>query len=241
MLQRKITFYAFIGLLVCSVLLPPIAPFFVLVLCLVWFWEGDFKNKTMQVTKHRFFWILPVYYILLLLSMQFVDEVKSSLEQLEVASILLVLPLLLPSLKSLNFTYYKRTFKRVLVGTIFVAFAVCLFRAGYFYSQAYLDAQRGLNSGVESGLSNFLGSSFCGFFMPPDHLVFYINLAILLLLFDLKKTLSQRKIYLSIFSVLLLLIFVALLNSKIGFVMLICVLALFAARMLRITGKTGRV
>jgi hypothetical protein len=240
MIQRKITLYAFVGLLICSVLLPNIAPFFVLILCFVWFWEGDFKNKVIIVTRHKFFWIIPVYFSLLLLSMLFVDELKSSMNQIEVLSIFVALPLLLPTLKSLNFTYYKPTFKRVLVGTILVAFAICLFRAGYFTVQDYFHAQGNMNSRFESGISYFLGSSFCGFLMPPGHLALYINLAIFFQIFDLKKTSSRRKIYLRTLTVLLMLVFVALLNSKIGFVLLGLVVTFIVVRTLMMARKKAK-
>jgi O-antigen ligase len=230
MLQRKLTFYAFNGLLISSVLLKKMLPIFVIVLVFVWLWERDFYNKWNTLKKHKIFLFLPVYFFCLSLGMLYSENIAYGLQKMETRLSLFLLPVILPTLKSLNFSYYKRIFTRVFTTTIFIAFAICLARAAYLYFTELLALNSNNPPDIVHGSRYFYGTFFSYFLMHPGYLAMYVNVALLIILADFKKNYASRKSYLHILYIILLSIFVILLYSKAAIAVVILMLLIFGIR-----------
>lgn len=230
MIQRKLAFYGFIGLLISSVLFKKLLPFFIVVLLLVWIVERDYHYKWLYLKRNPVFFLLPIYFLLLILGFIHTENVAYGLQKTETRLPLLILPLVLPTLKSLNFTYHKRTFTRVFVFAIFAAALICFSRAAYLY---FLETQA-MNRGEQwvyfYRTRYFYGSLLSEFIMHPGYLAMYANAAILFLLHDFKKAHSHRISMLQLGTILLLAVFVVFLYSKTGIALLLFIILIYGLR-----------
>lgn len=230
MIKRKITFYAFCGLLVSSVLAKKLLPIFVIALVVVWLWERDFANKWKTLKNNSLYILLPFYYAILLLGFIHTENVSYGLQKMETRLPLLLLPVILPTLKSLNFSYHKRTFTRVFIFTILAAMLICLAHGTYLYILEVMAVGRGENIGYLYKSRYFFGTVFSHFLMHPGYLAMYANMAIIIVLFDLKKIQTRKRMYYNISVISALTIFVVLLYSKTGIAALLFIFMAFGAR-----------
>lgn len=230
MIQRKLAFYGFIGLLISSVLFKKLLPFFVVILVLVWIAERDYHSKWLYLKRNPVFLMLPLYYCLLALGLVHTENITYGLQKMETRLPLLLLPLILPTLKSLNYTYHKRTFIRVFVFSLFAVAAVCFSRALYLYILETNAMNRGEQRAYFYQSRYFFGSLLSEFIMHPGYLAMYVNVAVLILLDDFKKLQSQRFFFLKLLTVALLAIFVIFLYSKTGTALLLFIFMAYGLR-----------
>ena len=162
--------------------------------------------------------------------MIYTDNVDYGLQKMETKLSLLLLPIVLPSLKSLNFSYYKRTFTRVFIATIFVAAMICIIRAIYLYSFEQMAIQRGEERAFFYRGSYFYGALLSNFLMHPGYLAMYANVALITVLYQFKKQHPKGTFFLKIFTILFLSVFILLLYSATGIIVLLIVLMSFAIR-----------
>ena len=230
MTRRKLSFYSFIGLLFSSVLLKKLLPIFIILLFLVWISERNFAAKWETLKKQRLFLFLPGYFLLLLLGMTYSENLSYGFQKMETRLPLLLLPIVLPTLKSLNFVYHRRIFARVFVTAILIAALICFIRATYFYILETAAINRGEDWEYFYRSKYYFGTVFSNFLMHPGYLAMYANVAILILLYDFKKLQTRRANFLRITAILLLVIFVLMLYSKTGIALLFFVLLAFGVR-----------
>lgn len=228
--QRKLTFYAFIGLLVSSVLLKKLIPLFIIILCLIWVWERDWSYKFRAIKQHGLLLTLPLLYLLFAFGMTYTKNMDYGIQKMETRLSLLLLPIVLPSLKSLNFSYYKRTFTKVFIATIFTAALICVFRAFYMYGVEAMAIRRGEDWGYFYKMRYFYGTIFSNFLMHPGYLAMYANVALITVLYQFKKQHSQRILLLKLSTVILLSLFIIMLYSKVGMAVLLIILLSFGVR-----------
>jgi O-antigen ligase len=230
MIQRKLTFYGFIGLLVSSLLFKKLLPFFIILLVLIWFIERDYQQKWNYLKRNPVFLLLPAYYLLMLVGFIHTENMDYGLQKMETRLPLFVLPLVLPTLKSLNFTYHKRTFTRVLVFSIFAVAVVCFSRAIYLY----VTENNAINNGEQwvyfYRTRYFYGSLLSDFIMHPGYLAMYANVGIIVLLNDFKKGHTRRIVIIKTITILFLVVFVIFLYSKTAIALLLFILFAYGFR-----------
>ncbi len=230
MIQRKITFYAFSGLLISSVLLKNISPLFIIVLLGMWFWEGQFKTKWSLLRNQTVYLILPIYFLLLVIGLVNTSNMEYGLQKLGTRLPLLLLPVVLPTLKSLNFTYHKRTFTRIFVFSILAAMVICLIRAAYLYFVESAAANRGEQLDYLYQSRYFYGTLLSNFLMHPGYLAMFANVALIAVLYDLKKIQTKKRLYYNISIITALTLFVLILYSKTALGMLLLIYMAFGLR-----------
>lgn len=230
MIQRKLTFYSFIGLLVSSVLIKNIAPLFIVALLVIWFSEKDFKSKFNTLRTHKIYLFLPLCFVFFALGLLHTDNLNYGLEKMETRLPLLILPLILPTLHALNFSYHKRVFTRVFVFAIILAAIVSLFRAGYLYSIEQLAISRGEQPEQVYRGRHFFGTMFTDFLMHPGYLAMYANVALIILLFGFDKIKAKKILILRVLYVVVLVLFIILLYAKAAIAIMILILVSFILR-----------
>jgi O-antigen ligase len=241
MIQRKIAFYSFIGLLITCVFFKKLLPLFVIVLTLIWISERDFKKKWKHLLKRPIFLLFPFYFLLLALGFINTENVSYGLQKMETRLSLFILPIILPTLNSLNFTYHRRTFTKVFVLTIFAAAIVCLTYGFYHYFEELAAIKRGVHFDYVYGSRFFFGTVLSDFLMHPGYLAMLANVALIILLFDFKKFESTRLRTLRLIAVVCLSIFVLLLYSKVGIFLMMLIILSFGVRYAWLEKKVSQI
>ena len=119
MKQFKWTYYSFLGFLASSLISSYLSLLFLCILILVWLRGGDFKMKLDFLLRN---WHYPAMSIVLLLAFWNLTPQKLTIEFGLTLFFVVVTPLVVPTLKSLNFTYNKRVFSQFFVWTALVCF-----------------------------------------------------------------------------------------------------------------------
>jgi hypothetical protein len=112
MKQFKWTYYSFLGLLASSLISSYLASLFLCVLLVIWVRSGDFKRKIDFLLQN---WHYPAMSLVLLLAILNLTPQKLTIEYGITLFLAVAAPLILPTLKSLNFTYNKRGFSQFFV------------------------------------------------------------------------------------------------------------------------------
>jgi O-antigen ligase len=226
MIKHKIAFYAFIGLLMSSVLFVQALPVFVMLLVVVWFWEGQFSKKWSLLKSNKTLAFLPLLFVFFTIGLRYSENQVYGLEKMETRLSLFVLPVILPSMISLNFAYNRRVFSKWYVRAAVFTALFCVSRAVVFF----LYNKLAFPSGASGFASYLLHDTLSKGFMNPEYLAMYSNTALLFCLYDLRINQSLRTKYRRIFQALVLILFVVLLNATAGFVALLAILVAFAMR-----------
>lgn len=230
MSKNKIAFYTFLGLLASSVMTPKLLPFFMVLLLIIWFWEGAFSKKIILLKKQSFLLLLPALYILFLLGMLHTDNMPYGLQKMETRLSLLLLPLVLPTMVSLNFSYNRRVFSRWFVHAASLLAAFCLLRATGIYVYEVFILQKARILEVDMSSNYFYYSELSKGIMHPGYLAMYVNTAIIMCLYDIRKSLTKGAKFRRLIQTLFLAIFVVLLYSKAGIAALLLILIAFGIR-----------
>lgn len=205
-------------------------PLFVIILTLVWLWEKDFKGKWRRLKKRPIFLLFPGYFLLLCLAFAHTENVSYGLGKMETRLSLFILPLILPTLESLNFTYHRRIFTKIFVFTIFASALVCLVHGLYYYFDELAAINRGVHFDYIYGSRFFFGTLLSDFLMHPGYLAMLANVALIVLLFDFKKIDSLRLRLWRISAVIGLCLFVLLLYSKVAILLMMFIFLSFGVR-----------
>lgn len=124
MTQFKWTYYSFLGLLMATLVSSYLSLLFLCILILVWLRGGDFRKKGDFLLKN---WHYPAITLGLLTAFWFLNPMASSTQRW-FGVCFMAMPLIVPTLKSLNFTYNKKRFSHVFVwAVIILTVAVPLF------------------------------------------------------------------------------------------------------------------
>jgi hypothetical protein len=124
MTQFKWTYYSFLGLLMATLVSSYLSFLFLCILILVWLRGGDFRKKGDFLLKN---WHYPAITLGLLTAFWFLNPMACSTQRW-FGVCFMAMPLIAPTLKSLNFTYNKKRFSHVFVwAVIILTVAVPLF------------------------------------------------------------------------------------------------------------------
>ncbi len=230
MSKNKIAFYTFIGLLASSVMAPKILPLFMVLMVLIWLWEGGFKKKFIALKKQPYLLLLPLLYLAFAFGLLYSENIGYGLQKMETRLSLLLLPLVLPTMTSLNFSYNRRVFSRWFVHAASLVALFCLIRALAFYIYEVHVLQSAQILEVDMSSNYFFYSELSKGIMHPGYLAMYVNTAVIVALYDVRQGMTKgakmRRIALAIF----LALFVVLLYSKAGIAALMLILLAFGVR-----------
>jgi len=227
----KIAYYSFLALMISVVVVPKLSPIFIILLTLVWFSERCFAEKAKVLLKTPYLLILPFLFALFTLGLINSDDLSYGFEKLETRLSLLLLPIILPTLKSLNFAYKKRVFAKWFVYANIAVAIFCLLRAFvyYFYELCFL--QNSTLEETDISANHFYYSALSDGIMHPGYLAMYVNTALILVLFDIRKTLSRNTKIRRIIQASFLVLFIVLLYSKAGVLCMLIVLFAYGVRL----------
>lgn len=230
MSKNKIAFYTFIGLLASSVMLPKVLPIFMIVLVLIWLWEGGFAKKMSAISKQPYLMLLPVLYLAFGFGMLYSDNLSYGFEKMETRLSLFVLPLLITTMPALNFTYNKRVYSRYFAHATTLMALFCVLRATtlYVYEIYILQSAEILEADISSNY--FFYSELSSGIMHPGYLAMYVNTAIILCLWDIRRGMTKGAKMRRIVQAAFLALFVVLLYSKAGIAALMLILLAFGVR-----------
>lgn len=123
MKQFKWTYYSFLGLLASSLISSYLAVLFLFLLILVWLRGGDFRKKLDFLLKN---WHYPAMSLVMLVLIWVHQNNLSSADKIFQSIFAITIPLIIPTLKSLNFTYNKRIFINYFVWASIAALPLCV-------------------------------------------------------------------------------------------------------------------
>lgn len=230
MSKNKIAFYTFIGLLASSVMVPKILPLFMVLLVLIWLSEGGLKKKFIALKKQPYLLLLPLLYLAFALGLLYSENIGYGLQKMETRLSLLLLPLVLPTMTSLNFSYNRRVFSRWFVHAASLVALFCVIRAlaFYIYEAHVLQSAQTLEEDMSSNY--FFHSELSKGIMHPGYLAMYVNTAVIVALYDVRQGMTKGAKMRRIAQAIFLGLFVVLLYSKAGIAALMLILLAFGVR-----------
>lgn len=212
-----------------SVLYAKALPIFVMILLIVWFWEGQFSKKISMLKSNKTLAFMPLLFVLFALGMLYSENQSYGLQKMETRLSLFVIPVILPSMISLNFAYNRRVFSTWYVGAAVLTALICILRSVVLHLQ--------LNDWLHVDFAEQQDKTFYFFhnalskgFMNPEYLAMYVNTALIFCLYDLRLNQSTRTKMRSAFQAIVLLSFVVLLNTTVGFISVWAILLAFTVR-----------
>ena len=213
-----------------SVLFAKILPVFVMLLVFVWFWEGHFSKKLQLFKSNISLAFLPLLFFLFALGLFYSTNQTYGLEKMETRLSLLVIPIVLPSMISLNFAYNRRVFSKWYVRAAVFTALFCFFRALVLYIRHvyWLNSPMGEETDISSNF--FFYSTLSQGIMHPGYLAMYANTALILCLYDIRLSQSTRRKLRRAFQAIVLVLFVVLLYSKAGLAAMSLIILAFAMR-----------
>jgi hypothetical protein len=119
MKQFKWTYYSFLGLLASSLISSYLSLLFLCILVLVWLRGGDFNMKLDFLLRN---WHYPAMSLVMLVLIWMHQHNLSTEGKIFQSIFAITIPLIIPTLKSLNFTYNKRIFINYFIWASIAAF-----------------------------------------------------------------------------------------------------------------------
>jgi O-antigen ligase len=230
MSKNKIAFYTFIGLLASSVMAPKFLPLFMFLLVLIWLWEGGFKKKFIALKKQAYLMLLPALFLAFAIGLLYSQNMAYGLQKMETRLSLLLLPVVLPTMISLNFSYNRRVFSRWFVHAATLLAAFCVLRATGIYVYEVFILQKARILEVDMSSNYFYYSELSKGIMHPGYLAMYVNTAIIMCLYDIRRSMTKGAKFRRAIQAFFLAIFVVLLYSKAGIAAMLLILIAFGIR-----------
>ena len=188
-----------------------------------WILEGGFKEKWNLLKKNPYAWLFSSVYLIHVLAMIYTTNVAFGLFDLQIKLSLLIMPLVFFSSKMKLIDENRQKIFLLFVISCFFAALICLVKSAWNYT---------------SSIYIFYYESF-SFFMHPAYFSMYLNLALLMILFDLESIWTGH-VFAKIFLLFCCVFFpfaIILLSSKIGFLMMGIIFVFFASYMVFVKRK----
>lgn len=215
------------GLLISPFFYPKFVPVFAVFLFILWTLEGNWRKKIGFYKCNPYFLALPALYLCYILGMFYTSNLNHGFQKLEVRMVLLLLPLVLPTLEHANWSQ-----KRVSYITIFVIAAacgvlLCFSRASILYLLEKFNI--GSHELIEfQGYKYFFSSHLFGFIMHPGYYVMFVILSFFMGLNLLFEVITDKLRVVLFFALPILLLAVFLSYSKAGLLAFIVIATVFA-------------
>jgi O-antigen ligase len=174
-----------------------LVPIFIVLTIIIWFIEGNFREK-FQLLKSKFFLFAILLYILHLVGMLYTTNIKAGSFDLEQKLSLLILPLIFFSDTGNNNIQLLKILKSFVIGCI-LAGLICIANAALKY---YISGE----------IDSFLYTQFSPI-MHTSYFAMYLSFAIILILFNDGLLQNQN---LKIIAVMFLMLPIVLSSSKSG-------------------------
>jgi O-antigen ligase len=191
MSMNKVAFYIFVALLASSIMVPKLLPLFMVLLLLLWIWEGAFSKKLASIKKRAFLMLLPALFIAFAIGLLYSQNLPYGLQKMETRLSLLFLPIVLPTMVSLNFSYNRMVFSRWFVHAATFLAAFCILRATGIYVYEVFILQKARILEVDMSSNYFYYSELSKGIMHPGYLAMYINTAIIMCLYDIRRSMTK--------------------------------------------------
>lgn len=230
MSKNKFAFYTFLGLLASSVMTPKLLPMFTVLLLFIWLWEGGFSKKIQVLKKQGYLLLLPALFILFAMGLIHTENVSYGLQKMETRISLLLLPVLLPTMTSLNFSYNRSVFSRWFVHATTLLAAFCVLRATGIYVYEVFVLQNARILEVDMSSNYFYYSELSKGIMHPGYLAMYVNTAIIMCLYEIRKSMTNGAKFRRSIQAFFLAVFVVMLYSKAGIAVLLLILIAYGFR-----------
>jgi O-antigen ligase len=224
--SAHLTKFGIYGLLISPFFYPKLLPVFTFFLLIVWVREGNWREKIDFYKSNLYFLALPALYLCYVIGMFYTTNLNHGFQKLEVRLVLLVLPLVLPTLQNANWSQKKRSYM-----SVFVLAATCgvLFSFSRAFALYFLETIQSVSSDLleKQGYKYFFSSHLFGFVMHPGYYVMFVIMAFFValnLLFQATKSKLRMFLFLSL-PILLVAVFLS--YSKAGLLAFILIAAVF--------------
>jgi O-antigen ligase len=177
----KITQFLVISLLISPFLLPKALLALIILLLIVWIYEGNFSEKYLFLKSNKYFFTLPLLFLAFGLGMLYTDNISYGFQKIETRLSLLFLPILLPTMRFANWNQNKEKYAYWFIGAATTGSFLSIARGLYFY----FVERASLNSGafIENpvGYNYFFSSRLTSLFMHPGYYAIFVLMAIFVL------------------------------------------------------------
>ena len=219
---EKLSVSLFILFLFCLTMFPKLITINLILLTLVWIYEGKFKQKTTLIWDHKLLLLLPIYYLICIGSLLYSENISYGIKKLETMLLLFIFPIIIPSFISLNIKKNSFIFIKAFWLGLTISMLFCLVRAFYLFFYELYCRKYGIELSYYP-YTNQLFSSYLSYFMHYGYYAMYVNMGVILLLNCLVNNYSDIKRKLKILYITLLVffsVFILMLYSKAGIISL---------------------
>ncbi len=219
-------------------ILPKLTSLLIVVLLLLWLFEGGWKARISFYKKNPAVFILPIFFLLHLVSLSYSENIDIGWKKMETLLSMLIFPLMVPTFKKLDYEEQKETYRWAFIIGILINLVLCLSRSTALFSYEMYARYHRIELEVYP-YTNYFFYSYLSYFMHYGYLAMYVNVAIAFLLKVVSKRESSSKLKRNAYILLVLFsIFVLLLNSKAGILALLILYLYFAIFQLLKNGNT---
>lgn len=220
----------FFGILLFLItLFPNISTVLIIVLAVFWALEGGWKERFRFLAQHKVYLIVPLFFLLHLLSLLYSSNLSVGFKKIETLLSLLLIPIMLPTFRRLEFSKNIDHFKWAFILGVFANFLFCAIRATALFLYEFYARREGIV--LDSyPYTNYFFYSYLSYFMHYGYVAMYVNVAIAILLTWIAKgELKARRKRMAILFIICLSVFVLMLYSKAGILALLIIFAYFIA------------
>jgi O-antigen ligase len=223
----KATQILIIALLISPFLMPKALLVLILLLFIIWVYEGHFSEKWSFLKANKYFFALPLLFLAYGFGLLYTENISYGFQKIETRLSFLFLPILLPTLRFANWKLNMEKYAYWFIGAATTGAFLSITRGLYYY----FVERTALNSGefIENpvGYNYLFSSHLTGLFMHPGYYAVFVLVAIFVLI---NLFLKNRKKHLNIWTILAFFILMALVflsYAKAALLVLVVLCAVF--------------
>lgn len=195
------------ALLASPFLMPKALLVLMILLMVVWIYEGQWDKKWLFLKKQPYFLALPLLFLVYGLGLLYTENLTYGFQKIETRLSLFILPIVLPTLIHAHWQKNKEKYAMGFIGAASLGSLICIVRGIFFYFQEKSALGNGYVIDAPVGYNYVFSSHLTGFIMHPGYYAVFVLMAIFMLV---NLWLSNRKKFLNIWSLLVALVLMTL-------------------------------